>query len=222
MSFEGFPKAGTKFLKDLTKNNNREWFQENKTVYKSALEEPAKAFLDEMCDALGELTGNMMDGKVYRFYRDVRFSKDKTPYNTYIRMSFYEVVGNKACGERPAFHFSLEATEVLIGLGFFEFSKELLARYQAAIDDDTSGKALTKALTALTKQGFMLDGEEYKRVPRPYDPEHPRADLLRRKGLTIWSYALKPSDLSDTKAVNTCLKQYKTMMPVFQWLENLG
>ena len=89
LEFDGFPKAGTKFLKDLEKNNNREWFEENKPIYKTKLETPAKAFKDGMCEALGELTGSLMGGKIYRFYRDVRFSKDKTPYHTHIRMSFF-------------------------------------------------------------------------------------------------------------------------------------
>ena len=77
--FQGFPKEGITFLKNLKRNNNRDWFQEHKKLYKTSLEEPAKAFLEEMSDVLESLSGNPMTGKIFRIYRDVRFSNDKTP-----------------------------------------------------------------------------------------------------------------------------------------------
>lgn len=219
LTFDGFPKAGVKFLKDLAKNNNRAWFEGHKPVYKEQLEAPAKAFKEEMCEALGELTGSLMDGKIYRFYRDVRFSKDKTPYNTYVRMSFFAVSG-KGCGERPAFHFSFEATKVICGLGFHEFSKPLLASYQQAIDGPEGGK-LQNLLEKLEKGGAEVWGEQYKRVPKPYGSDHPREGLIRRKGLSVWSHTLTPTDLSSAKGVDLCLAEYETLYPVFQWLENV-
>ena len=119
--FQGFPVEGIDFLKNLDQNNHRDWFQAHKTHYHEFLETPAKNFFEEMRTELEAFIGVSMTGKIYRFYRDVRFSKDKTPYNTHIRMSFHcENPENKDCGAHPAFHFSLEKDGYIAGLGMMQ------------------------------------------------------------------------------------------------------
>lgn len=222
MKFQGFPTEGIEFLKNLKCNNNRDWFQENKKLFKTSLEEPAKAFLAEMSDELVVLTNHPMGGKIFRIYRDVRFGKDKTPYNTHIRMSFMcQDSKKKVCGSQPAFHFSLGPDKVTIGLGNFEFSKDGLLSYQAAVASDKTGKKLEATMTDMILQGFRIESPEYKRVPRGFDPNHPRGDLLRRKGLTVWNDSVLPKELSEHKVVDYCLKQYQSMLPMYQWLDAL-
>ncbi len=98
----------------------------------------------------------------------------------------------------------------------------MLANYQSAVADTTSGNALEKTVAGLVKKGFRLDGDEYKRVPKPFEQDHPRGNLLRRKGITIWKHELSPKDMSDRKGISYCMKQYKIMMPIFQWLNGLN
>ena len=124
-TFQGFPKEGITFLQKLERNNNRDWFQDNKQTFKSSLEQPAKTFLEDMSYRLVSLSGSPMTGKIFRIYRDVRFSKDKTPYNPHIRMSFMRETKQKDCGEQPMFCFSLEPNKLTLGIGCFEFSKKI-------------------------------------------------------------------------------------------------
>ena len=103
MTFQGFPKEGLKFLASLKRNNRREWFTQHKSLYQEAVEAPAKAFAFEMEEHLATLTKRPMSGKVFRISRDVRFRKDKTPYNTHVHMSFFCADGKtRLCLKTPS------------------------------------------------------------------------------------------------------------------------
>jgi len=129
MTFQGFPKEGLTFLAKLKRNNTREWFTKHKPLYQETVEAPAKAFAFEMEELLATLTKRPMSSKVFRIYRDVRFSKDKTPYNTHIHMSFFSTDGNTGeCGAQPAFHFGLEPKKLTLGIGNFGFPKDVLPK----------------------------------------------------------------------------------------------
>ncbi|MGV7221926.1 MAG: DUF2461 domain-containing protein [Nitrospinales bacterium] len=223
ISFDGFPKEGLAFLKNLKLNNDREWFQGNKAIYKTMVDEPAHAFLEAISDKLTKLSGEPMAGKIFRIYRDVRFSKDKTPYNAHIRMSFVRAGANKKkCGEAPMFSISIEPEKLFLGLGYFEFSKNILPSYQKAVAKDSTGKALKRIITKMNKKGLEFEGPEYKRVPSGYDKDHPRGDLLRRKGLSLWSEVLIPKELHSSKAIEFCINKFRDMLPFYKWLQTLG
>jgi uncharacterized protein (TIGR02453 family) len=220
--FTGFPKEGLVFLKNLKRNNNRDWFQDNKATYKTMVEEPAHSFLEVISDKLTKLSGEPMAGKVFRIYRDVRFSKDKTPYNPHIRMSFVrQSADKKKCGEAPMFSISIEPDKLFLGLGYFEFSKNILLSYQKAVAKDPTGKALEKLQTKMEKKGFEFEGDLYKRVPSAFDKGHPRGDLLRRKGLSLWSEDDIPTEIYSNRAVDFCFKKYRDMLPFYKWLQVL-
>jgi uncharacterized protein (TIGR02453 family) len=222
IQFAGFPKEGLVFLKNLKRNNNRDWFQENKSTYKTMVDEPAHSFLEAISDNITKLSGVPMAGKVFRIYRDVRFSKDKTPYNTHIRMSFVRSgADKKKCGEAPMFSISIEPEKLFLGLGYFEFSKNVLPSYQKAVAKDSTGKALEKLIVKMNKKGFEFEGPEYKRVPSSFNKDHPRGDLLRRKGLSLWSEDSIPRELHSSKAIDFCINKYRDMLPFYKWLQAL-
>jgi len=111
-SFSGFPKAGVKFLKDLEKNNSRDWFTGNKKIYEEVLKVPAEMFLAEVQQGLEKKLGGEVVAKLFRIHRDVRFSKDKTPYNTHVRMAFFGKPGATGQGTHSGFYFSLDTKGV--------------------------------------------------------------------------------------------------------------
>ena len=163
-----------------------------------------------------------MAGKVFRIYRDIRFSKDKTPYNARVRMSFVrQGADKKKCGEVPMFSISIEPERLMLGLGYFEFSKELLLSYQKAVANVSTGKALEKLMVKMDTKGFDFEGPEYKRVPPGFDKGHPRSNLLRKKGLSLWSEESIPKELYSPKAIDFCIKKYREMLPVYKWLQVL-
>jgi uncharacterized protein (TIGR02453 family) len=220
MGFDGFPKDATKFLTELKKNNNRGWFNANKDRYKSSVEGPAKEFLEDMADRLTDLAKAPLGGKVFRIYRDVRFSKDKTPYNSHVRVAFFtSEAAQGSCGMKPGFYFSLEPAKIILGAGSRDFPKTALEAYREAVLDSKKGVAFQKVIDkASANNGFRIHDPELKRVPAGLDADHPRSDLLRHKSLSVWHEEKLSAIVNSPKLGAHLIKTYRKMMPVFDWL----
>lgn len=217
-SFNGFPEAGISFLQDLAANNNRGWFEANRKLYKAALEAPGKEFLAVMETDLTRHFDMPFKGKIFRLHRDLRFSKDKTPYNTHLRMAFFPQDSTK---EGLGFYFSLEAEGLILGGGVMGFSKPDLSAFRQAVVEDRSGTQIEDLLTALTADGFRLSEPELKRVPAGFDRDHPREALLRRKSLTLWRDLPDGKVVTDGQASAFCLGVFLELRPVFEVLKDL-
>lgn len=221
MGFAGFPKEAATFLAELARSNHRDWFQEHKAEYQVAVEGPAKDLLAAITPELSDLVGVPVSGKIFRIHRDVRFSKDKTPYNIHVRLLFHPLESKQGdCGAKPAFFFSLEPDRVITGAGSIEFPKATLEAYRVAVDDEKRGGALAKLLAKYRAQdGYRLDDNALKRVPAGYAPDHARAALLRHKGLAVWHDDTAPS--GDATSLKALVRQYKKLKPVYDWLDAL-
>ena len=227
-TFTGFPKETFRFYEDLKENNFREWFNERKDHYQEYVLKPAQAFVV----AFGEKLKAISDGFTYdtrtngrgsmmRIYRDIRFSKDKTPYSTRLRFRFGEGIREK--GEHPGFFLGMDETGGHILSGIYKFAKPTLDRYREAIDDTNSGTILVKIVEEIRNlRGFKISGEHYKRVPRGYDPDHPRADLLRYDSLYVRSPEIPVSVLTKPELVDTFYEHALRMAPVHHWLAQLA
>ncbi|TMV09601.1 TIGR02453 family protein [Ruegeria sediminis] len=166
------------FLAELSANNTRDWFTAQKSRYDRELKAPATLLLDQFALQIGPGAGT----KLFRPHRDVRFSKDKTPYNTHLHM-LWTLPGDAL--QQPGFFFGISPDYVSIGGGVMGFDKEPLARWRDAVSGDF-GKDMQALLAGYRDQGLRMDEPELKRVPPPFDKAHPHADLLRRKSLTVW------------------------------------
>jgi uncharacterized protein (TIGR02453 family) len=214
-----FPKETFDFLRDLEKNNKREWFEKNRDRYEQYWLAPAQAFVVDAGKALKKLDKQIKvepkPGKsIMRIFRDIRFSKDKSPYKTHLDMWFSAAEhGDWGC---PGYYVRLTAKEVWVGAGMHHFEKEALAKYRKAVDDDKTGKPLTKAIAAVEKSGLTVGSVEYKKVPRGFDEQHPRAELLKHGGL----YADVQATPKDAKGdfVDYCMTQWKNAKPIYEWL----
>ncbi len=218
--FHGFPKAGMNFLAELERNNNREWFQHNKSRYQETVEAHAKEFVSVMNARMQSLIGGPVRGKIFRIYRDVRFSKDKTPYNPMIKIAFAPA-DKKGCSSAMYF-FKLQPGALALGTGVYEFNdSQALERYRRSVADAKKGPKLAKILKTFQQNRVWLNEAHYKRVPGGFKKDHPREALLRHKNL----YALieKPltNEISSLQAVDFCLKHYKELSPLYNWLQGL-
>ena len=175
--FETLVPDAVAFLDTLKANNNRDWFQANKTDYETTVKHPAKAFGATVAAALLELTGEEHTAKLFRVNRDVRFSKDKTPYNTHLHLLW-------SAGSGPGWFFGVSSDYVTAGCGVMAFDKNQLARWRAKVDKD--GDAVAAICADLVSARFRIDKPELKRVPPPFDKDHPHGTLLRHKGLAAW------------------------------------
>ena len=158
-------------------------------------------------------------GSMFRIYRDTRFSKDKTPYNTAARYRFW--IGDGKKSERPGYFLGFDWEEWGIYAGSHGFEKSMLEKFRKAVADDKRGVDLVQAIAKVQKAGkYEVRGEEYKRVPRGYDPEHPRANLLRHSGVWANTQERNPDVITTPKFVDAVFRHFKNTAPIVYWLRD--
>ncbi len=226
MTFTGFPREGLQFLTDLKANNTKEWFDDNRATYDEKVLAPARAFVLEMGARLREIAPDIraepkINKSLFRIYRDTRFSQDKTPYKTNLAVWFWEGEGKRM--ECPGFYFDMSPERIFMGTGIYMFpTKELLHHYREAVDDDEFGEALEAVVVKLKAAGLELSsGKQLKRVPREYDKEHVRGDLLRHKGLTAGLELPISEEVHSEAILDLCMKHFKAMNPLHAWIREL-
>jgi uncharacterized protein (TIGR02453 family) len=165
--FRGWTEDFQRFFIGLGIDNSKKYFEAHRKTYEQKVRDPMVALLRSLETEFGP-------SKVSRPYRDIRFSKDKSPYKT-------NIYGHSAGG-----YVSLDAKGLVTGGGHYELSPEALSRYRDAVATDTTGKPLAEIVEGLEGRGYEVGGEELKRVPSPYPQDHPRARLLRHKRLFYW------------------------------------
>ncbi len=213
-----FQQSTLDFLSELQDNNNREWFTENKKRYKAEVEQPGKSFYQSVSTELEKHFAAPFSGKVFRIYRDVRFSKDKTPYNTHIRMAWWSQAEPLI---NPGFYLSLEANNISVGAGRFEFEKPALEVYRNAVVDDNSGQQLSQILQKAHQSNLQLREPDLKKVPPGFDPKGPRAELLKYKGIHLWVDDLQQDIAFGESGPQNLMKQFKRFQGLYNWLIQL-
>ncbi|GAB3575546.1 DUF2461 domain-containing protein [Leifsonia lichenia] len=166
--FTGWPRGAADFYAGLEADNSKAYWTSHKEVYETQVLAPMLALI-------AELAGEFGDGRVFRPYRDVRFSQDKSPYKTHIG----------ALLERGYVQFS--ASGLGVAAGYHTMAPDQLDRYRTAVADDHSGPALEEALAAVEARDLsVVSHDTLKTAPRGYQKDHPRIELLRRKNLATW------------------------------------
>lgn len=220
MGFDGFSKAALTFYADLRANNTKEWFDANRSVYDEEVMAPARELVEilglKMRAHVPDIVADPRVNKsLFRINRDTRFSTNKTPYKTHLAVTIWSGEGKRM--ERPGFYFHLEPPdEVFMGGGLYRFTKPQLAAYREAVAGD-AGEVLAEICAAAEKAGDKVHGREYKRVPRGYDKEHPRADLLRHKGI----FVSRPASIETATTgslVDVITDAFTATVPLHDWL----
>lgn len=212
--FTGFAMETIDFLKELQANNNREWFAENKKIYECVYKAPALAFADIMSAELQSLTGDIHTPKLFRIHRDIRFSKDKTPYNTHLHISFSPEHGPET---PPCWFFGLDTTSLSLGVGIFGFNPEELDAFRKRVASK-DGETFAKALKKMAAAGSRIGEPALKRVPSGYPKDHPNEALLRHKGLTAWRDLGDETEALNDALVNLCKAEFKRLKPLYDLL----
>ncbi|WP_439143120.1 TIGR02453 family protein [Planktotalea sp.] len=204
--FETLISDARAFYGELAQNNNRDWFNENKTRYETQLKKPAKLLLETIAPKLGAMLDQTVTTKLFRANRDVRFSKDKTPYSLHLHM-MWSPQGN---GTQPVYFFGIAGEYVRTGAGLMSFDKAQQSAWRAWVSE-REGDALQTRLDAAVNAGATYGKPELKRVPSPFGSDHPRAELLRRKSLVLWQdHANAQSDLVG--AIEQSFAQFEPVM----------
>lgn len=212
--FEGFDPDLIKFLKQLKKNNNRDWFAKNKQRYEDVVLWPALSFIQSIQAPMAKVSRHFdavpkrMGGSLLRIYRDVRFSKNKDPYKTNVGIHFRHEVGKDV--HAPGFYFHIEPESVFLGAGVWHPDGPALTLIREFIDDQTP--RWKRAKSSKFKKEFEMHGDSLKRPPRGYDAEHPMIADLKMKD-HIGLAELKHSDLFDANLISKVVAKMKTAKP---------
>jgi len=206
MGFDGWPVEAIEFFERLEDDNTKVFWTEHKPVY----EESVKAPMEEL---LADLRRRFGEGKIFRPYRDVRFSKDKTPYKT-----------NIAATMEKGGYVSLSADAFSVGTGYYMMAKDQLARYRAAIDADKTGRQLERIIAKLTAAGIDVTAHDtLKTAPRGYPKDHARIELLRMKGCIAWREWEIGAWLDTSEPKDRVVDFLDAAKPLVKWLDtNVG
>jgi len=203
-AFTGFPVAGLDFYDDLEADNSRSFWSANKQVYLDAVRTPMTALLTLLEPEFGP-------AKVFRPYRDLRYSNDPTPYKTHQG-------GFVQRGESTGWYVQLDAAGLLTGAGWYHAEGPAVRRYREAVDAEHTGVALERVVAGLRRGGFEVAGDRLKTRPRGYAADHPRIDLLRHRGLVATRrYDDNPPWLSTPEAAERVRADWRALVPFVEW-----
>lgn len=215
--FTGFPRPGIGWFQGLALAQNREWFQAHREGYEQLWLAPMQSLLAELKSPLEKLYGRKLGAtKVFRLNRDVRFSKDKSPYKTNIA-GLLPFDGFQPM-EGPAALYLHLGLEELVAFGFYTLETPSLQRLRKLLLDEKAGPALAKLIAAAGKAGLHPDAmEKLKRPPPGVSADHPRVELLKHKALALSREEVPKSVRFGAGLKAWILEQAKAAAPVVKW-----
>jgi uncharacterized protein (TIGR02453 family) len=205
MAFRGWKAEALEFFEGLEADNSKSYWQGNKSVYDTLVRAPMEELLAELAPEWGE-------GRIFRPYRDVRFSADKSLYKTFMGA----MVGDG--------YIQLTAEGLGAGSGMWEMAADQLDRYRRAVGEDRSGRKLSAVVTKARAAGIEVTGHDVlKAAPKGYPKDHPRIELLRYKGIITWKEWPAGAWLGTRKAKDRVVEFLLLSKPLNQWLRaNVG
>jgi uncharacterized protein (TIGR02453 family) len=201
MTFKGWPAEAIEFYEGLEADNSKVYWTEHKATYDDAVKAPMEALLAELADEFGQ-------GKIFRPYRDVRFSQDKAPYKT-------------NCGARigDAGYVSVATDGLTVGSGLFMPDTAQLHRYRTAVDNDETGQELAVIVEKLAEAGYQtMARDELKTAPKGIAKDHPRIGLLRYKGIAMMKTWPVGAWLGTARAKDRIVTALRDARPLNEWL----
>ncbi len=218
--FSGFKPTFFRFFREIKKNNNREWFLENKSRYQQDVVAPMLAFITAMQAPLTTIApryraiSKQMGGSMFRIYRDARFSKNKQPYKEHAAFHFRHELGKDA--HAPGYYLHLETNKIIFGAGIWLPPPKHLAAIRETIMDSPAAWAQVKADPRIEKYGGV-QGAGLKTAPRGIAKDHPQIADLRRKSFFLMQ-EVKPAIAQNADFVDLVASAYKDCEPLMEFI----
>ena len=203
-AFRGWPASALDFFRDLEQDNTRAFWTAHKDVYERDVRAPFEALSELVAEEFGPL-------RVFRPHRDVRFSKDKSPYKT----RAYAATEGEG-GE--AYYVEVSAKGLVAASGYWRMANDQLDRYRRAVDDDTAGPGLEGIVAGLAEKDLAIEGPSLKTAPRGYPRDHPRIELLRRKSMAAMRRFDPGRWLGTAAAADRIVEVWRAARPMNGWL----
>lgn len=209
-----FRPEALKFLRNLARHNDREWFQPRKAEFESLLKEPMLAIVRKITDAMLDFAPEHVrpaEKSLFRIYRDTRFSNDKRPYKTHVAAWWSHQGLEKTSG--AGYYFHVSAKEVVIAAGAYMPEKEQLAAIRHWLLDNHEEFRKLLARPAIKKSFTEFEGNALTRPPKGFPSEHPAMDLVRCRQWGL-STTLEPATALDPKFAETVIRDFKLAAPI--------
>lgn len=202
MAFRGWPVEALEFFEGLEADNSKTYWHQHKDTYETLVRAPMEELVEELAPEFGE-------GRIFRPYRDIRFSADKSPYKTNIAANLGEG------------YVQLSADGLGVGSGMWHMAPDQLERYREAVDEDGAGAALEVIVVDAKAAGLTVTGHEtLKTAPKGYAKDHPRIELLRHKGLIAWRDWQPAAWLGTPRAKDRVVEFLRDSKPLNTWLRS--
>ena len=206
MSFAGFPDEGLVFYEGLEADNSKTYWTQHKGTYDRAVRVPLQALVDELAPEFGP-------AKIFRPYRDVRFSHDKTPYKTHQGAVIHPE------GRAAAWYVQISADGLRVSGGCWRLESDQVARYRRGVADGVQGPRLQAEVDRLSRSGWAIEGERLTRVPAGHDADAPRLDLLKHKSLHA-TRTWEPAEwLHGRRALDEVRTAWRDLRTLNAWLD---
>ena len=202
MGFTGFGEAVVDFYEGLEADNTKAYWTDHKPLWEADVRDPMLALLAALEPEFGP-------GKVFRPYRDVRFSTDKTPYKTH-----------QGAVTRRGHYVQVGADGLMVAAGMYRMAPAQVARYRRAVDDERAGSELERIVAGVRAGGDTVAGDVLKSRPRGTPADHPRLELLRHRSLFAWRMFPPDDVLHDAALVDRVATVWRRLDPLLTWLDD--
>jgi len=209
------------FFKELKRNNNREWFKAHKTDYQKVVVQPMCLFIEAMAPRLNRISPHFIadprasGGSMFRIYRDVRFTKDKSPYKLHAACQFRHELGKDA--HAPGFYVHLSPEEVVFGGGIWMPPNSELIKIRNTIVDNPNEWKRIRSGVKFRKLFGGIGGDGLKRPPKGFDADHPHIEDLKRKSFFAMRHE-KPDIIFDKHFVDEVEATFKAAKPLMEYI----
>jgi uncharacterized protein (TIGR02453 family) len=222
-TFAGMPDEGLAFLEDLEERNTKDFFAANKAVFRDQVQAPFAALVEAAAARLRRTVPDLGQPKVFRIYRDLRFSRDKTPYKTSMSASVPSRprAEDGGPGVDTGFYVNVGPAGLYTASGLYHPGRPELDRVRAAIADPDAGPELEAILRRAAAKGLEPWLDPLQRMPRPWPAHHPRADLLKARSLVLNRQHGRAPWLQTAELLDHLVADWKAMIPFNRWLERV-
>lgn len=217
--FQGFPKEGIAFLKQLKKNNNREWFKSHKSDYEDFVKLPMQSLIASLKPKMSKVAPEIdvnPKKSMFRIYRDTRFSKNKQPYKTHVAAVFH-LKGNWQ--DSAGYYVHIEPGGIYVGGGIYMPNSDQLKRIRRAIAENPKEFLAIVGSNSFTKKFGSLEGEKLQRVPLGFPKDHIMAEWLKYKSFYT-GVEWDEKECHTAKFVDKVVGVYKELLPLIRFLNS--
>jgi uncharacterized protein (TIGR02453 family) len=219
--FKGFSKAAICFLEQIKTHNNKPWFIQHSELYQQDILEVSRDLVEDLGHKLQLIAPGIsivpkVNGSIYRFARDIRFTHDKTPYKSHLSYLFWQ--GNLKRNQCPAFYLAIRPEYIQIGVGINQFTTEYLHAWREQCAHREKASQIHKIIEQLTQSSVVFQGQQLKRMPKNFSMDLLNQELIRYKGFKCYFQLPLPEQVYSQEFISFSMEYFQQLLALFEWM----